>query len=255
MGLKAKIAKLEDVDEKYRDLYVENEDGTFRLDAEGVEDTSALKNALQRERELNKKKSGDGLTAAEKQELAELRAEREKAEEKRLQDEKNWQGLEGRLKEKHTKELTAEQEKAKMATERLFKTLKENAATQAIAKHKGRVAPLLPHVMSKLDVVEKDGDYVVVVKDGKDARYSTKKPTDFMPVDELVETDFLKSDDFMGLFEGKGHSGSGAQGGSNGRGNGGAITINREDAKDHSKYVAAKAEAQKAGVPLQVVDA
>lgn len=55
MALKAIVAKLEEVDEKYRDLYVENGNGGWKLDAEGVEDVSGLKNALAAEREEKRK--------------------------------------------------------------------------------------------------------------------------------------------------------------------------------------------------------
>ena len=57
MGLKFKVEKLEDVDEKFRDQYVQvdKEDATkgFQLAVDDLpqpEDTSALKNALERER-------------------------------------------------------------------------------------------------------------------------------------------------------------------------------------------------------------
>lgn len=256
MKLKAKVKSLADVDEKYHDLYVKQDDGSFRLDAEGMEtedEVASLKEALKRERELNKKKGEDGLTKAERDELAQLRKDREEAEAKQLENEKNWKGLETRLKEKHAKELETESTKAKTATERLFKTLKENAATAAIAKAKGRVAPLLPHVISKLDVIEKDGDLRVIVKGDDGARYSKEDPKKEMSVDELIATDFLSNEDFMGVFDGTGHSGSGTQGGGNGGKRGGTVTISKEDAKDAAKYRAAKEAAKKAGQASPVV--
>jgi hypothetical protein len=54
MGLKAVVDSIEAVDEKYRDLYVKGDDGKFRLDAEGIEDVSGLKTALQKERDTSK---------------------------------------------------------------------------------------------------------------------------------------------------------------------------------------------------------
>ncbi|KVD71798.1 hypothetical protein WI89_00830 [Burkholderia ubonensis] len=54
MGLKAVVDSIEVVDEKYRDLYVKGDDGKFRLDAEGIEDVSGLKTALQKERDTSK---------------------------------------------------------------------------------------------------------------------------------------------------------------------------------------------------------
>jgi len=256
MALKATVKTLDEVDAKYHDLYVKNEDGTFRLDAEGVEDVGALKNALARERELNKKKKdGDGLTDAEKTELTELRKQREEHEQKELEDKKNWEGLTNRLKEKHQNEMTAAEKKAQIAQDRLFKTLKENAATAAIVKNKGKVAPLIPHVISNLDVIEENGELQVVVKE-KDGnkRYSKDSPKDVMSVEELIKTDFLNNDDFMGLFEGTGSSGSGSSTNPKGRSQGGAFTISRTDARDAQKYQTLKEQAAKAGAQVQIVD-
>lgn len=260
MALKAVVKTLEEVDEKFRDLYVKNEDGTFRLDAEGVEDVGALKTALQKEREANKKKlekkeNEGGLSEAEKKELQDLRKEREDREVRELEEQKKFDSLRQRLETKHATEMTASQQKEKAASERLFRTLKENAATAAIAKSKGKVGPLIPHVISHLDVIDEDGELKVVVK-GSDGspRYSKDSPKDVMSVDELVKTDFLNNEDFMPLFEGTGSSGSGSSGGTKGRSAGGAFTISRADAKDASKYQAAKEVATKAGGVLQIVE-
>lgn len=254
MALKAFVKTLDEIDEKHRDLYVKT-DGGYKLDAEGVEDVTALKNALERVKEENKVLKGrkeSELSSEEKQELQKLRTEHAAAEEKRLVDEKNWKGLEERLRTDFTGKLTAEQEKAKAATLRLHQTLKENAATAAIAKNKGRVAPLLPHVMGALDVIDENGEFKVVVKDKNGVRYSKENPKEEMSVDELIKNDFLKNEDFMGVFEGNGYSGSGAHGGSTRQNGGGAFVISRADAKDAGKYQEAKAAAAKAGQTLSI---
>ena len=54
MSLPAIVDRLEDLPEPARAFYVETEDGLFRLDAEGVEDVSGLKSALEKEREARK---------------------------------------------------------------------------------------------------------------------------------------------------------------------------------------------------------
>ena len=54
MSLPAIVDSLEDLPEAVRAFYVETEDGRFRLDAEGVEDVSGLKSALEKEREARK---------------------------------------------------------------------------------------------------------------------------------------------------------------------------------------------------------
>ena len=49
MALKLSVDKLDDVEENLRSLYVEK-DGKFSLAVDGIEDTSALKEALRKER-------------------------------------------------------------------------------------------------------------------------------------------------------------------------------------------------------------
>lgn len=53
MTLPFTVASLDEVDEKVRDLYIED-NGTFRLNVSGYEDTSSLKKALHSEREAVK---------------------------------------------------------------------------------------------------------------------------------------------------------------------------------------------------------
>lgn len=58
MGLQAYVEKLESVPEALRGFYTKTDDGKYRLDAEGVEDTAGLRSALNKER--------DNAKAAEK---------------------------------------------------------------------------------------------------------------------------------------------------------------------------------------------
>ena len=51
MALPAYIDRLDDVPEAFRAHYVPTDDGKFRLDAEGIEDVSGLKSALEKERD------------------------------------------------------------------------------------------------------------------------------------------------------------------------------------------------------------
>lgn len=90
MALKAVVNKLEDLDEALRDLYVPNENGTFRLDADGVEDVAGLKSALNKERGIAKAavdarnaqaKEFEGLNA---EEMRNVFAKFETDEEKKL---------------------------------------------------------------------------------------------------------------------------------------------------------------------------
>lgn len=259
MAIKAYYDTEKDVPEALKEFYVKGEDGKYHLDAEGVEDVTALKKALEAERKLNKGKPGDKLTAEEKTELEELRQKAKDAEENDLRRKGEYDKLEKRLHEDYGKKLTSEQKKVKDESEKaesikksLNRVLTENAATQAISKHKGRIAPLLPHVSNRLTVSEKDGKFEVQVVDSSgEVRYSIKDPKKLMSVEELIEADFLTNEDFQGVFEGRGHSGGGMPSGGK-SGSGGAITITKEQAKDNRQYRAAKEQADKAGVTLQV---
>lgn len=93
MGLRAVIAKLDDVAENLRGFYVKGDDGRFYLDAEGVDDMPAvrgLKSALEKERTEFKgfKQKFDGIdpegVTALKAELEELKSKKpsNKTEEK-----------------------------------------------------------------------------------------------------------------------------------------------------------------------------
>lgn len=51
MALKAFYSKKEDIPEKFAELYKQQSDGTWKLDADGIEDVSGLKSALEKERD------------------------------------------------------------------------------------------------------------------------------------------------------------------------------------------------------------
>jgi Skp family chaperone for outer membrane proteins len=54
MPLKLKVEKLEDVEEGHRGLYVDDKEGGFALAVDGLEDTGALKRAVEHERNESK---------------------------------------------------------------------------------------------------------------------------------------------------------------------------------------------------------
>ena len=66
MPLPAETATLDAVPEAVRAFYIETDDGRYRLDADGVEDVSSLKSALEKERaarrELETARDGQGLS-------------------------------------------------------------------------------------------------------------------------------------------------------------------------------------------------
>lgn len=95
----------------------------------------------------------------------------------------------------------------------LRKHMITGAANAAIAKHKGSVDLLLPHVQSQCDVVKDDnGEYVVRVKD-PEGTYRIGGNGSFMGVEDLV-ADLKTKDAFARAFESEVPGGTGSTPGS-----------------------------------------
>jgi len=227
MGLKAIVAKLEDVAEGFRSLY-RTVDGKFVLDVDEVdgfalENITGLRTALSKEREDRRTaqesltKATDSLKAFEGLDPKTTREKLTKAEEllkidpqkeaDRLTSErvKGWTDTEGA---RFKGELEARDKKLASLTTALAREMIESKAVLAITAAKGKVKPLLPHVLAKCRVREVDGAYVAEVLDvnGNPRLDSEGKP---VKVDQLV-TEFKADPDFAGNFEGTGRSGSGS---------------------------------------------
>jgi hypothetical protein len=119
-----------------------------------------------------------------------------------------------------------------------------------------QVELLLPHVVERLGINSKGEMPTAFVKgENGNARISLKSGAgseDLMQPDELVE-EMSTMSAFAPAFPGSGQSGSGAPASSGGAsGVGGAVKLTRDEASQPKRYQAAKAEAAKRGVPLQV---
>lgn len=261
MSLKAVLTTLDGVGDDIKKLYVEK-DGKFILDVESVagwslEDVGSLKSALAKERNSARElkdaigKLGDvkpddvasmvtELDRLRKAKPGDLEAETVKSHIKQLTD-------------KHTKEVTTRDERIKSIMSQLERTLKTEAATRAIAEKKASVPLLLPIVERQIRMRElQDGRFVTeIVDDSGNPRITSRSGSqDPMTLSELIE-EMSKVDTYAPAFPGSGASGSGSPGSSGGSKNG-AYTLSGADARDPAKYRAAKAAAEKAGVPLEV---
>lgn len=207
--LKAVVAKLDDVDEKFRSLYVER-DGKFHLDAEGVEDVEGLRGnrdeILKEKKKLEKKLAEFGeLTPEEAKQLKDFR---ESEAERKAKEAGEFEKLKTQLVEKHTKELEKRDGAIAKRDKALDRYIRRAAALQAIGENEGTDL-LLPHVLERLKLVEKDDEYVVVVTtEAGDAMVDTKgvavPPKDFVASLKTI-------DKYKGGFKGTGASGSGAE--------------------------------------------
>jgi hypothetical protein len=91
----------------------------------------------------------------------------------------------------------------------LRKYMVTGAANGALAKHKGSVDLLLPHVQAQCDMVKDDnGDYVVRVKD-PDGTYRINASGAFMGVDDLV-VEMKTKEAFQRAFESESPGGTGS---------------------------------------------
>lgn len=207
--LKLVVDSLDDLDETARTLYVER-DGKFHLDVDGVEDTSGLKSALQKERKEREARERQ-VKAWERlgkspEEIEELLEAQRKADEEKATKAGEWEKLRAQMNEKHQAELAKKDEALAAMRRRLEAELVDAKAVAAIAAAKGVPELLLPHVQRHVKV---DDDFNVLVVDAKgDPRVNSKGEP--LTIADLV-SEMRQSDLYGRAFEGSGQTGSGKQ--------------------------------------------
>lgn len=253
MKLPKVLEDLSKVDEAYHALY-EEKGGKYHLKVEidgyiPKEDVEGL--VKNRDKALDELKS---LKAKFKDIDPEKYAELVKAEEemsrKKLEAEQDWKAIEGQIVDKYEKKLKKVNDELEASRSEISRLLVDQVATEAIAKAKGSVRVLLPHVKNACRCVQDEkGSWKVEVL-GEDGRPKVNPSgTGPMTISELVE-EYKNSDEFGVCFAGNGATGGGATG-EHGR-DSGAVVLRGADASDPRKYRAAKAEAEKRGVRLEL---
>lgn len=232
--LPARIEKLEDVAEAFRGEYKPNGNG-FLLDVGAVgdwalEDIKGLKTTASSEREKRRefeKKANDAEAAlaifkdlgdpdkikADLASFAEMKEINPKKEAGKLAKEQVdlWVKEHGSKYESTISELNG---KFDRVTAFLRKTLIEGKAIEAIAVAKGRVKPLLPHVLAHTRIREVDGNFETEVIEMKEGKEIPRLGLDGKPMTIAAFVEELKKDeDFAGNFEGTRASGGGTGGG------------------------------------------
>ena len=191
MALKMALDTLDGLDEHIKPLYVEHE-GKFKLAVDGLEDTSGLKSALEKERKARRdaeQRAKSALGSDELEEFERLRAEAAKS--------KGAEEIVNQLKTRHQREIEARDKQTQAYRATLEKTVLESTASKLLAEHKGNVGLLMPHIQAALRVEEADGQFNVV-------------PANAASLEDVVSG--LKTA-FPAAFYDSGHSGSGAPGG------------------------------------------
>lgn len=254
--LKGFVEKLEDVEEGFRPLYVQTEDGKFKLDAEGVEDVKGLKSALEKEREAARIARAEAAKYkdVDPEKYREMLAAAEDQERKSLEAKGQYEQLLTQVKEKHTKELTAAKAETGEVLTELESLLVDNQAIIALTEAKPLGAPtvLLPHVKSQVKVIKENGRRVARVVDEKGNVRIGDASGAPMTIPQLV-AEMRDSKEYGAYFQADNKTGSGAP---VDKGKpptpGKPLVLSREDAKDPKKYQAAKAQAAKEGREFKI---
>ncbi len=207
-------------------LKVESTDGRL------LEDASKLRSALSKERDSVKELKRKVKTFGELDPVAAQAALDAVNKWGEDPENKNAQALEAQrteLSQKHTRELTARDERVSTLTKQMENILLRERATAALAANEGNVTLLLPHVLSSLSMVEEDGQFSARVNNSDGSARVTQKEgsTEPMGVEEFV-TLMRNNDDFQSGFKGSGASGGGTQDRGNQR-SGGVLKISRSD--------------------------
>lgn len=231
MALQLVVDTLDDIPDALKGEYAEK-DGKFHLNVDGLEDTSGLKSALEKERKANREKDAkikrwEALGKSD-EEIAELLKAQDEAERKKAEGEGNFDKILKQHQDKWSKEkesLEAELNAAR-ASERsaIIETSVLGALTKAGATEEG--LDLLPdRLAGRIHLETVDGKRVLKIMqaDGETPMAGNGKDG-LATFDDLVKEAAGK---WPSLFKGSGQSGSGKEPGK-GSG-GGSKTISRAE--------------------------
>ena len=220
MALKAIVDNLDGLAEDVAKEYKQREDAKYVLDVMSVDglelaEVSKLQSALSKERENSRKateqlKAFDGLDPTKAREAL-----------KKLEEMATWtpeqkvkeqiETVKASIIEAHAKEKAALQEKVEKLTKSLQEEMITSVVSQEVAKQKGNVRLLMPHIQKQTRLRDADGKFIseVLDTDGNPRVYGSDGHP--MSIGELV-AEMKTQDDFASAFEGTGATGSGATG-------------------------------------------
>jgi hypothetical protein len=213
MALKLTLDSLDGLDAALQPLYTKTEEGKYRLDAEGLDSIQAALKTANKEA-ADRRKALEGFKDVDPAEYQRLKSE---AEERAVADASRkgeWDKLREQMAAKQTEKDTAHANREKSLLTALESHLIDAQATAAIASAKGIPQLLLPHVKSRVKVIEDNGTFKVQVL-GQDGNPMIADAAGTPAgIAHLIES--FKADPVFGrAFEGTGASGGGAQQGGN----------------------------------------
>lgn len=193
-------------------------DGLKKNQAEALKEAKAAKARLA---------AFDGV---DPEEFKRLKQASEDAERKRLAGEGDFKALEQQLIKKYESEIEKERGVSSRYRGSLEEYLIDAEAMRELAQHSDSPGLLLPHVKSRMKVVEQDGRFTArIVDDHGNVRIGKGQGSAPMTLSELM--DEMKQDKtFAPAFRGSGSSGGGASRSSGGAGGARTIAANDADA-------------------------
>jgi len=258
MTFKARVEDINEVPEEHRTFYSEKE-GAWVLGVEKtgdweLVDTHGLLSALSKERasvkELKEKVEVFGsLDPKDAQDaIVKVKEMQNWTPEEKVQGKIDQ--VKSQLVNQHETAAKALQDKLARREDQLKIVLQENNARQALEKQGAKVELLLPHVMNRGIMEERDGKMVNVIYDNGVEKIKSDG-TPYTYEDLVIE---MKTQDaFSAGFDGVGASGGGTdKQKKTHRTAGDKVVISEADAKDITKYRIARREADEKKVPLRV---
>lgn len=224
MPLLETVGSLDDVPEVLHDQYEKRDDGQFHLSGYVPKDRlDEFRNnniALQKKLERYKGIDPGKVTPSMLDELEQLRQADEERKRQEAERKGEYDKLLAQVKDRAKQEAEAERKRADTLAGQLNKTLRENAARQALEAEDAFVKMMLPHVLAQTEMREVDGQQVAVVVDANGDPKVTDSSGRLMTIQDLVK-DMKGQDEWAVGFKAPSTAGGGASGrsGAGGAGN------------------------------------
>lgn len=190
--------------EDMKALYKKQDDGSYQLQVEGMEDTGALKRA--KDHEKAKRQEAETKARDLEARVAELEAASDDKNKQKGDVDALNKSWEAKL-AKREKELN---DKVAARDQQLTGLLVDNEALALATEISTSPSLILPHIRQRFKVEEVDGKLTVRILD-KDGQVSASTQKD-------LKEEFVANPDFAAIIVGSRASGSGAQGGQRGGG-------------------------------------
>jgi hypothetical protein len=220
MALKAILENLDGLSEEIRKEYKQRDDGKYILDVMSVDglelaEVSKLQSALSKERE-NSRKANEKLKSFDDLDPAKAREAIKKVEEMATWEpeqkvKEQIEAVKSQMMDAHGKEKAKLQERLDKLSKSLEEAMIISVASQELAKEKGSVRLLMPHIRQQTRLREADGKFVVEVMGSDGNPRLTGSDGHPMSISELI-AEMKTQNDFASAFEGTGATGTGATG-------------------------------------------